>query len=192
MGIRHKERTRQQNSGSERDNVISREVVMKRKSFTIYNDYRKQFELLSGDQVKELMLDIFDYNDSREMKEIKDPMVKMAFSFIKPNLDKEYRKSRKQCLTKSVKFIPPPLSDWQDYFIEYANKKYSKEFPVSIIKCNSLSENSYHYWFDNDCKEWNKAKRKDWRKTIENKVRRENVKLKDWEISVKKEVKRYG
>jgi len=65
---------------------------MKKKFFTLYNDYRKQFELLSGDQVKELMLAIFDYNDSREIKEIKDPMVKMAFSFIKHNLDKEYEK----------------------------------------------------------------------------------------------------
>jgi len=73
----------------------------------------------------------------------------------------------------------PTLLEWQKHFFEYAKKYF--DFPISKVKCNALSFNSYEYW---DEQGWIRDKKpmKSWKKTIETKVRRENTKLKDWSI----------
>ena len=81
---------------------------------------------------------------------------------------------------EDINIIIPTLIEWQKYFYDYASKYFS--FPISKDKCKAISENSWHWWFDDDGKEWIKAKRVDWKKTIESKVRRENTKLQDWSV----------
>ena len=74
-------------------------------------------------------------------------------------------------------YIPPcTLKEFQNHFIEYAQNRYS--FPISTTKCKDYAENSYRYWFDNEGKEWKKAGRKDWKRTVEMKVRKESERLK--------------
>ena len=76
----------------------------------------------------------------------------------------------------------PTLLEYQNYYLKYANNYYSKDFPISTIKCNSQAENGYVYWKG---QKWKRKKGmiKSIKKTIETAVRKENVKLKDWEIT---------
>ena len=65
-------------------------------SMIIYYTYREQFELLTGDEVKKLILAMIDYDkDGIEPKF--EGMLKMAFSFIKTNLDIDSEKYKKIC-----------------------------------------------------------------------------------------------
>jgi uncharacterized protein DUF6291 len=66
--------------------------VKRKNSFLMFNDYQKHFELLESDKkVKELLFAIFDYNQTGTTKQL-DGMVKMAFSFIKTELDRQQQK----------------------------------------------------------------------------------------------------
>ena len=79
----------------------------------------------------------------------------------------------------------PKLKEYQEYYFSYATNKYKTSFPVSRTKCDSLSENDFVYWSSVDWmrgKGKNKGIMKSITKTIENKVREQNTKLKDWTV----------
>jgi uncharacterized protein DUF6291 len=75
------------------ENIKMAENGVKRKnSFVLYYDYKQHFELLDSDKkVKELLFAIFDYQQNGEIKKL-SPVVKMAFSFIKTELDRQHEK----------------------------------------------------------------------------------------------------
>ena len=74
----------------------------------------------------------------------------------------------------------PTITEWIDFAFEYAKKYYKNDFVVSEIKVKSLLTNSYEHW---ERLNWKKVK--DWKRTAQNKVRKENEKLKDWNIESK-------
>lgn len=68
---------------------------MDKNSFLIYLDYEEQFNLLTDEQVGQLMRAIIKYEKTGEITgEITDldGMTKMAFSFIKTQLDRDREK----------------------------------------------------------------------------------------------------
>jgi len=56
------------------------------KSFILYQEYKKNISLLSQNQKGDLLDAIFSYNEGIEIK--LDPIVEMAFSFIKSDLER--------------------------------------------------------------------------------------------------------
>lgn len=69
---------------------------MTKNSFLIYLDYEEQFDLLSDEELGQLMRAIMQYEKTGE--EIKlEGMLKMAFSFIKTQLDKDREKYNEVC-----------------------------------------------------------------------------------------------
>ena len=60
-----------------------------KKSFILYNDQQELFKKLSAEQVKELMLKVFEYAETYEPNSIKDPVVDMAFTAIKIAMDRD-------------------------------------------------------------------------------------------------------
>ncbi|MFR8116871.1 MAG: DUF6291 domain-containing protein [Clostridia bacterium] len=69
---------------------------MDKASFLIYLDYQEQFELLSDEQAGQLIKAIIKYEKTGEITEL-DGMVKMAFSFIKTQLDRDREKYQAKC-----------------------------------------------------------------------------------------------
>jgi hypothetical protein len=58
----------------------------------MYDDYKQHFELLeNSEDVKQLLFAIFDYHKNMTINPL-SPMAKMAFSFIKSNLDRDMQK----------------------------------------------------------------------------------------------------
>lgn len=62
---------------------------MDKVSFLIYLDYEEQFDLLSDEQLGQLIRGIMKYEKTKEVPENLDGMVKIAFSFIKAQLDRK-------------------------------------------------------------------------------------------------------
>ena len=69
---------------------------MDKNSFLMYLDYEEQFNLLTDEQIGQLMRAIIKYEKSGEIPEL-DGMLKMAFSFIKTQLDRDREKYNKKC-----------------------------------------------------------------------------------------------
>lgn len=69
---------------------------MDKASFLIYLDYQEQFELLSDEQAGQLIKATIKYEKTGEITEL-DGMVKMAFSFIKTQLDRDREKYQAKC-----------------------------------------------------------------------------------------------
>lgn len=69
---------------------------MDKNSFLMYLDYQEQFELLTDEQAGQLIKAIIKYEKSGEIPEL-DGMLKMAFSFIKTQLDRDREKYNKKC-----------------------------------------------------------------------------------------------
>ena len=69
---------------------------MDKNSFLIYLDYEEQFDLLTDEQIGQLMRAIMKYEKTKEIPQL-DGMLKMAFSFIKTQLDRDREKYEKKC-----------------------------------------------------------------------------------------------
>lgn len=69
---------------------------MDKKSFLIYLDYEEQFNLLTDEQIGQLMRAIMEYEKTGN-EPVLDGMLKMAFSFIKTQLDRDREKYNKKC-----------------------------------------------------------------------------------------------
>lgn len=69
---------------------------MDKNSFLIYLDYEEQFNLLTDEQIGQLMRAIMKYEKTGEQPEL-NGMVKMAFSFIKTQLDRDRKKYKDKC-----------------------------------------------------------------------------------------------
>ena len=69
---------------------------MDKNSFLIYLDYEEQFNLLTDEQIGQLMRAIIKYEKTKEEPQL-DGMLKMAFSFIKTQLDRDREKYEKKC-----------------------------------------------------------------------------------------------
>ena len=57
---------------------------MEKASFLMYLDYEKQFNIMTDEQIGQLMRAIIKYEKTGEVPNL-DGMLKMAFSFIKTN-----------------------------------------------------------------------------------------------------------
>ena len=64
---------------------------MDKNSFLIYLDYEEQFELLTDEQVGQLIRAIMKYEKNREIPKL-EGVLKMAFSFIRAQLDRDREK----------------------------------------------------------------------------------------------------
>lgn len=69
---------------------------MDKNSFLIYLDYEEQFNLLTDEQVGQLMRAIMKYEKTQEEPKL-DGILKMAFSFIKTQLDRDREKYKERC-----------------------------------------------------------------------------------------------
>ncbi len=69
---------------------------MDKNSFLIYLDYEEQFNLLNNEEIGILMRAIIKYEKTREIPQL-EGMVKMAFSFIRTQLDRDREKYNKKC-----------------------------------------------------------------------------------------------
>ena len=65
-------------------------------SFLIYLDYKEHFDLLSNEELGQLLRAIMLYEETGEITELTG-MLKMAFSFIKAQLDKDRQKYKDKC-----------------------------------------------------------------------------------------------
>jgi len=69
---------------------------MDKNSFLIYLDYQEQFDLLSDEEAGILIKAIIKYEKTQEVPRL-NGMVKMAFSFIKTQLDRDREKYQEKC-----------------------------------------------------------------------------------------------
>lgn len=60
-----------------------------KKAFLIYYDYFKHFDLLTDEQLGKLIRALKEYDDTGEYPKFDDGALKMSFSFIKYNLDRD-------------------------------------------------------------------------------------------------------
>ncbi len=61
---------------------------MSKNSFILYKDYQPHIDMLSNEQAGQLFKAIFEYVEDRQEPTL-DPITKMAFSFIKSNLERD-------------------------------------------------------------------------------------------------------
>jgi len=73
----------------------------------------------------------------------------------------------------------PSLDEFIEYGKKYAVERYSKEFPVCLIKLKDTIESCYDYWEERN---WMRGKEpvKDWQKTLQTWLRKSSTSLTDW------------
>ena len=69
---------------------------MEKASFLMYLDYEEQFNIMTDEQIGQLMRAIIKYEKTGEVPNL-DGMLKMAFSFIKTQLDRDREKYQARC-----------------------------------------------------------------------------------------------
>ena len=67
-----------------------------KKSFILYHDYRQHLELLSDEDKGSLLMALFDYSEWGTLPGF-EGMKKMAFSFIRAQMDRDMAKYEATC-----------------------------------------------------------------------------------------------
>lgn len=75
---------------------MSKSKSQDKKSFIMYLDYEEQFNMLSDAELGVLIRAIIEYEKTKEIPNL-DGIVKMAFSFIKGQLDRDREKYDEKC-----------------------------------------------------------------------------------------------
>jgi len=70
--------------------------VSEKKSFILYHDYRDHLELLSNEDRGALLMALFDYSENGTPP-LLEGSAKMAFSFIKAQMDRDAEKYEARC-----------------------------------------------------------------------------------------------
>ena len=123
-------------------------------SFLIYLDYKEQFELLSDEELGKLLRAIMLYEETGEITELSG-MLKMAFSFIKTQLDKDRQKYEEMCeknrenAKKGGRPKKPLVSDEKTIGFETKNHRFSSEKPNVNDNVN-VNDNDNDNEHDND------------------------------------------
>ncbi len=71
--------------------------MSKKKSFLLYYDYRQHFDYLTDLQLGQLVRSLFGYEIDRVVPEFSEPIMKMCFSFVQSNLDRDMQKYIEKC-----------------------------------------------------------------------------------------------
>lgn len=86
---------------------------MDKNSFLMYLDYEEQFNLLTDEQAGQLIKAIIKYEKTGEITEL-DGMTKMAFSFIKTQLDRDREKWKEEKQKRSEAGKRGMANRWKD------------------------------------------------------------------------------
>lgn len=70
-------------------------------SFILYTDYKEDFELLSAEQCKTLILALFEFHETGNKREFDDGMVKIAYQHMTRQLKRDMEKWESTCKKRS-------------------------------------------------------------------------------------------
>lgn len=73
------------------------ESLSEKKSLLLYYDYQQHFNFLTDEQLGRLIRAMFDYEINRVVPEFDEPVMKMCFSFVQSNLDRDLQKYIDKC-----------------------------------------------------------------------------------------------
>ena len=68
-----------------------------KKSLLLYYDYQAHFDFLTDSQVGQIVRAMLDYEIDGVLPEFSEPIMKMTFSFIRSNLDRDMQKYLEKC-----------------------------------------------------------------------------------------------
>ena len=100
------------------------ESKMDKSSFLIYLDYQEQFDLLTDEEAGRLIKAIIKYEKTGEIPKL-DGMLKMAFSFIKTQLDRDRKKWKEEKQKRSEAGKRGMAKRWNSNVITKDNKDNS-------------------------------------------------------------------
>ena len=72
-------------------------TINDKKSFLLYGNYETQFKLLSMEERGLLITAIFEYSNNGAVQTPLSPLVELAFSFVKENLDRDHENYLDRC-----------------------------------------------------------------------------------------------
>lgn len=73
--------------------------MAEKKSLLLYYDYKSHFDFLTDEQLGRLIRSMLEYEVDGVLPEFDEPILKMTFSFIRSNLDRDKQKWVKMCKT---------------------------------------------------------------------------------------------
>lgn len=107
--------------------------MAEKKSLLLYYDYKSHFDFLTDEQLGRIVRSMLEYEIDGVLPEFDEPILKMTFSFIKSNLDRDKQKYLEKCEknTENGKKGGRPRQDKQNEQYEEqtnaANAEYSYE-----------------------------------------------------------------
>ena len=109
---------------------------MDKSSFLMYLDYEEQFNLMSDEEIGQLMRAIIQYEKTQEMPEL-DGVLKMAFSFIKSQLDKDRKKWQEEKKKRSEAGKRGMQNRWNNKDDEIITEDNKDNIVINdITRCN--------------------------------------------------------
>lgn len=74
-------------------------ITAEKKSLLLYYDYKAHFDFLTDEQLGKIVRAMLEYEIDGVLPEFDETIMKMTFSFVKSNLDRDRKKWVKMCKT---------------------------------------------------------------------------------------------
>lgn len=100
-------------------------ITAEKKSLLLYYDYKAHFDFLTDEQVGKIVRSMLEYEIDGVLPELDTPIMKMTFSFVKSNLDRDREKFFERCQKNAEngkKGGRPPKEEQPDTSQSYDNK----------------------------------------------------------------------
>lgn len=72
-------------------------TTAEKKSLLLYYDYKSHFDFLTDEQLGRIVRSMLEYEIDNVLPEFDEPILKMTFSFIRSNLDRDKQKYLEKC-----------------------------------------------------------------------------------------------
>src|SRR5665647_2829516 len=119
----------------------------KKESFVLYQGYEDQLQDLTDEQLGKLLRYIFKYERTQIPEDIKDSYIKIAFQFIRKNLDTNRIKYDEICQKRSVTGSKGAEERWNKYIA--SDSKYSNCQQVIASVADNDNDTEYDNGTDN-------------------------------------------
>ena len=117
-------------------------TTAEKKSLLLYYDYKSHFDFLTDEQVGKIIKAMLSYEIDGVFPEFDEPILKMTFSFIKSNLDRDKQKYLEKCEknTENGKKGGRPRQNQSNEQVKITDEQHEEQTTTESVEYSSSED----------------------------------------------------
>lgn len=116
--------------------------MAEKKSLLLYYDYKSHFDFLTDEQLGRIVRSMLEYEIDGVSPEFDEPILKMTFSFIRSNLDRDKQKYLEKCEknTENGKQGGRPRKNQSNEQVKITDEQHEEQTTTESVEYSSTED----------------------------------------------------